>query len=184
MQSPSSVAHQQFPECTSARFGVYAPAGRPRQQSPLEIWRGIILAEGARGLWRGVLAMTYKAVLWNALMMMLKNALEPRRLATPPPTPPQEERAAHPHGRSGPARAGQATQRRPSCAPAAERRQVAHRAASARRLVGARAAPEVRPGGARSAPHRRATYHPEHAKHVFVTWPGNLKPMLDRCACA
>jgi hypothetical protein len=56
-------------------------------------WRilsDIINAEGIRGLYRGVLAMSYKTILWNSLMMFFKHALGPKRLVTPPGTPPAE----------------------------------------------------------------------------------------------
>lgn len=64
------------------------------QSNPLQIWRRILAAEGFRGLYRGMLAMTYKTVLWNGLMMTFKTSLGPKRVVTPPSTPPCEQQVS------------------------------------------------------------------------------------------
>lgn len=55
----------------------------------MDIWRSILAAEGLAGLYRGLLPMSYKTVCWNAVMMMFKHALGPKRAVTPPATPPR-----------------------------------------------------------------------------------------------
>jgi len=60
----------------------------------MQTCRSILAEEGVQGLYRGLLPMSYKTVVWNAVMMMFKQVLGPKRIVTPPRTPPRLDTAA------------------------------------------------------------------------------------------